>query len=66
MTKTQFNVRLPDLTHQQLEEIADEYGLTKTQILILAIDRLKRELLPNENLMGELSIEEKDLVKNNN
>ena len=44
---TQFNTRLPQLTHDQIGDIAREYGLTKTQVVILAIDRLCRDLNPN-------------------
>lgn len=61
MTK-QFNSRLPQMSHDQIEQIADEYGLTKTQVLILAIDRLKRQLLPDDNWMSELSDLEKQLI----
>ena len=40
----QFNVRLPKLAHDQIEDISETYGLTKTQVIILAVDRLKRAL----------------------
>lgn len=43
---TQFNTRLPQISHDQIDQIATEYGLTKTQIAILAIDRLARDLFP--------------------
>jgi hypothetical protein len=43
-TTTQFNVRLPELTHTQIDDIASGYGLTKTQVIILAVDRLARDL----------------------
>jgi hypothetical protein len=42
-----FNARLPKLSHDQIADIASQYGLTKTQVLILAIDRLCRDLNPN-------------------
>ena len=41
---TQLNARLPELTHKQLDELIIATGMTKTQLLILAIDRLAREL----------------------
>ena len=41
---SQFNARLPQLTHDQIKELTDAYGLTKTQVVILAVDRLAREL----------------------
>lgn len=40
----QFNVRLPELTHAQIAQISDGHGLTKTQVVILAIDRLTSAL----------------------
>ena len=46
MPTKQFNARIPALTQEQIDQIADEYELTKTQILILAIDRLSRDLYP--------------------
>ena len=41
---SQFNARLPQLTHTQITDLSDAYGLTKTQAIILAVDRLAREL----------------------
>ena len=43
-TSSQFNARLPLLTHDQINQLADDYGLTKTQVIIVAVDRLVREL----------------------
>ncbi len=40
----QLNVRLPKLAHDQIAEISEIYGLTKTQTIILAVDRLVRAL----------------------
>ena len=40
----QLNVRLPKLAHDQIAEISEIYGLTKTQTIILAVDRLARAL----------------------
>jgi hypothetical protein len=47
MPTKQLNTRIPEITQEQIDQIADKYGLTKTQILILAIDRLARDLYPN-------------------
>ncbi len=40
----QFNARLPELSHDQIDKLARDYGLTKTQVVILAVDRFAREL----------------------
>jgi hypothetical protein len=40
----QFNVRLPELTRTQIAQISDRHGLTKTQVIILAVDRLTTAL----------------------
>lgn len=40
MSTKQVNVRLPAHTIKQLESLAKRFGMTKTQVLILAIDRL--------------------------
>jgi hypothetical protein len=48
----QFNVRLPSITHQQINEVVQLHGLTKTQVIIVAVDRLARDLsgrLPEAN-----------------
>jgi hypothetical protein len=41
---SQFNARLPHLTHTQINDLSEAYGLTKTKAIILAVDRLAREL----------------------
>ena len=43
-TSSQFNTRLPLLTHEQISQITKDYGLTKTQVIIMAVDRLARDL----------------------
>ena len=43
-TSGQFNARLPKLTHEQIRDVAREHGLTKTQVVIIAVDRLTRDL----------------------
>jgi len=46
MNREQFNVRLPGMTIEQIDLIAETHGLTKTQIVILAIDRLAHQVNP--------------------
>ena len=41
----QFNIRLPELTHQQITKLSETHGLTKTQVIILAVDRLTNALV---------------------
>lgn len=43
-TSSQFNARLPLLTHDQINTLSEGYGLTKTQVIIVAVDRLARDL----------------------
>jgi hypothetical protein len=43
-TSSQFNARLPRLTHTQINNMAAVHGLTKTQVIIVAVDRLARDL----------------------
>ena len=43
-SSSQFNARLPQLTHTQINNLAAVHGLTKTQVIIVAVDRLAREL----------------------
>ena len=43
-SSSQFNARLPHLTHSQINSISERHGLTKTQVVIVAIDRLARDL----------------------
>lgn len=49
MTNKQFNIRnLPELTAVQIDELCAKLGMTKTQLVIMAIDRLhQRELRPD-------------------
>lgn len=63
MSNEQFNARLPKHTHDQMTEIANEYGLTKTQIVILAIDRLHLQLLPNADWMQALTERDETIIK---
>ena len=50
---SQFNARLPQLTHDQITLLADGYGLTKTQVIILAVDRLARDLEASSPAAGK-------------
>jgi hypothetical protein len=43
-SSNQFNARLPLLTHAQINNLTEVHGLTKTQVVIIAVDRLAREL----------------------
>ena len=38
------NVRLPRFTAQQIDRLCEHLGVTKTQLVVLAIDRRMREL----------------------
>lgn len=46
-SSSQFNARLPHLTHTQINNIVELHGLTKTQVIIVAVDRLARDLDAN-------------------
>jgi hypothetical protein len=51
----QFNIRLPDITHNQIAQISEVHGLTKTQVIILAVDRLSAALIKqNEVAQNDL------------
>jgi predicted DNA-binding protein len=41
-TTKQFNVRLPKFTQAQIKALEEKTGMTVTQILITAIDRMAR------------------------
>ena len=41
--KKQLNVRLPDATLKQIEELRQKTGMTQVQVLILAIEKLHTE-----------------------
>lgn len=45
----QFNTRLPGITLDQIDLLCETYGLTKTQVIILAVDRLTRDLYPKDH-----------------
>ena len=53
LRREQLNVRVPGMTLDQIELIQSTYGLTKTQLVVLAIDRLAQALDPeNETWFG--------------
>lgn len=41
--KKQYNVRLPEMTLRQIEELRQKTGMTQVQILMLAIEKLHSE-----------------------
>ena len=43
MTKQQFNVRLPDLTREQIDWLAFHENMTQGEVVMLAVDRFYRE-----------------------
>lgn len=44
MTNKQFNIRnLPERTARQIDELCAKTGMTKTQLVLLAIERLYQE-----------------------
>lgn len=45
MASKQKNYRLPTLTLEQIANLRDRTGMTETQVIIRAIDRMARELL---------------------
>lgn len=40
MSTTQYNVRLPDATARQIQHLIESTGMTQTQLMIVAIDRM--------------------------
>lgn len=42
--RKQLNIRIPDLTEQQIAAIMKHYGISKTEVVILAVDRLERSM----------------------
>jgi predicted DNA-binding protein len=40
MSTTQYNVRLPEETTTQIQELIEATGMTQTQLMIVAIDRM--------------------------
>jgi hypothetical protein len=54
-SSSQFNARLPRLTHTQINNLVESHGLTKTQVVIVAVDRLARDL-DSESLEAEKDV----------
>jgi predicted DNA-binding protein len=44
----QTNAKLPDETRKQIASICERTGMTITQVLIVAIDRMSREVEPRD------------------
>ncbi len=44
----QKNFRLPDISLQQLKALIEKTGMTETQLIILALDRLAQQELPQK------------------
>ncbi len=42
--RQQLNVRLPKATHKQIEKLVNKTGMTKTTLIILALDKYEREV----------------------
>lgn len=51
-TSSQFNARLPQMTHEQIGDLVEAHGLTKTQVIIVAVDRLWRDLNADDSEAG--------------
>lgn len=45
MPKKQFSARLPDRTFQQIEDLQAKLGMTKVQVMMLAVERLAKQEL---------------------
>lgn len=43
-----FNARIPELTNRQIAALIAKLGLTKTQIVIIAVDRMARDELADD------------------
>lgn len=51
---SQFNIRdLPERTAQQIKDLADRTGYTKTQIVLIAIENLWKEVRKEQNMLGK-------------
>jgi len=44
MANKPLNVKLPSITHGQINALCEKLGTTKTQLVIMAIDRLGRDI----------------------
>lgn len=45
----QFNVRIPELTERQLDDLTGGFGLTKTQVVLIAITMLHSHTFPDKD-----------------
>lgn len=65
MTRHQVNVRLPAYSVEQIDAICEAYGLTKTQVIILAVDRLMSDIQfrPHADVLREAETVENEMEK---
>ena len=57
----QFNIRnLPEHTARQIDELCARMGVTKTQLVLLAIERLHQKEINDDNGDGQLRKGNKD------
>src|SRR6266699_3407022 len=57
---TQYNVRLPEKTAEQIQKLIEATGMTQTQLMIVAIDRMYQQERLNEmsnKKMREVTLE---------
>lgn len=50
MASKQKNYRLPTITLEQIAKLQDQTGMTETQVIIRAIDRMAQELLSEADI----------------
>lgn len=53
----QLNVRIPKSTEKQIEELRQWTGMTQTQLVLLAIDRLHQDYKREQGEQGNASTE---------
>ncbi|NLE43714.1 MAG: hypothetical protein GX620_03235 [Chloroflexi bacterium] len=63
--REQLNVRIPTITQDQVEDLCTRLGLTRTQLVIMAIDRMAREMVgwkPGDagELLSKPAVDESD------
>jgi leucyl aminopeptidase len=60
MESKQKNYRLPKLTLKQIAELREQTGMTETQVIINAIDRMARDIL---NMPENIKTDDKIIIK---
>lgn len=53
MNKKQLNVRLPDNSSRQLTELQSKLGMTQVQVIMLALERLSRQVQHEQAQAGK-------------